>query len=46
MKTEALMKALSGEGKYEITSEMREKLDDFYGNFAKEEEAFLSLIHI
>lgn len=40
MKTEALMKALSGEGKYEITSEMKEKLDDFYGNFAKEEEAF------
>ena len=40
VKTEALMKALSGEGKYEITSEMREKLDDFYGNFAKEEEAF------
>lgn len=39
-KTEALMKALSGEGKYEITSEMKEKLDDFYGNFAKEEEAF------
>ncbi len=40
VKTEALMKALSGEGKYEITSEMKEKLDDFYGNFAKEEEAF------
>ena len=27
VKTEALMKALSGEGKYEITSEMKEKLD-------------------
>lgn len=40
VKTEVLMKALGGEGKYEITSEMKEKLGDFYGNFAKEEEAF------
>lgn len=40
VKTQALMKALSGEGKYEITPKMKEKLGDFYGNFAKEDEAF------
>ena len=33
------MKALGGVGKYEITQEMREKLTDFYGGFASEEEA-------
>lgn len=32
------MKALSGEGKYEITSEMKAQLKDFYGNYATEEE--------
>ena len=33
------MNALGGAGKYEITQEMREKLTDFYGGFASEEEA-------
>lgn len=32
------MKALNGEGKYEITMEMKEQLKDFYGNYASEEE--------
>ena len=31
------MTSLSGEGKYEISPEMRERLDDFYGGFADEE---------
>lgn len=39
-KTAALMAALSGCGRYEITEEMRSKLADFYGGYAKEEEAF------
>lgn len=34
----AMMKALSENGKYEITPAMREKLGDFYGNFATEQE--------
>ena len=34
----SLMSALSGEGKYVITPEMRESLRDFYGNYASEEE--------
>ncbi len=34
----AMMKALSENGKYEITPAMREKLGDFYGNFASEQE--------
>ena len=33
------MNALGGAGKYEITQEMREKLTDFFGGFASEEEA-------
>lgn len=33
-----LMAALTGEGKYEITPEMKKELGDFYGNFASEEE--------
>ena len=36
-KTAKLMASLSGEGKYEISPEMRERLDDFYGGFADEE---------
>lgn len=32
------MKDLSGEGKYEITSDMKAQLEDFYGNFATEAE--------
>ncbi len=33
-----LMTALSGEGKYEITEQMKANLEDFYGNFASEAE--------
>lgn len=33
-----LMDALKKEGKYEITSEMKEKLGDFYGNYTGEDE--------
>ena len=33
-----LMKALSVNGKYEITPEMKEKLADFYGNYTSEAE--------
>lgn len=38
-KNEQFMSALSGEGKYEITEEMKAQLSDFYGNYAKEQEA-------
>ncbi len=37
-KNKELMTALSGEGKYEITADMKEKLADFYGNYATEAE--------
>lgn len=37
-KNRALMRELSTSGKYEITAEMRSQLEDFYGNFATEEE--------
>lgn len=33
-----LMDALKKEGKYEITSEMKEQLGDFYGNYTSEDE--------
>ncbi|MBQ7839649.1 MAG: threonine synthase [Lachnospiraceae bacterium] len=33
-KNAELMKALNQEGKYEITAQMKEKLADFYGNYA------------
>ncbi len=39
----AYMKALSEEGKYVITDEMRAKLTDFYGNFATEEETWSTI---
>ena len=32
------MRALTANGKYEITEEMRQQLTDFYGNYASEEE--------
>lgn len=35
-KNAQLMAALSGQGKYEITAEMKEQLTDFYGNYADE----------
>jgi len=37
-KNAALMKALSGNGKYEITDSMKAELKDFYGNYATEKE--------
>ena len=37
-KNAELMAALSGNGKYEITEEMKEQLIDFYGNYATEAE--------
>ena len=37
-KNAALMSALSGTGKYEITEEMKAQLKDFYGNYASEAE--------
>jgi len=37
-KNAELMAALSGEGKYEITGEMKAALNDFYGNYATEAE--------
>ena len=37
-KNKELMTALSGQGKYEITADMKEKLADFYGNYASEAE--------
>lgn len=38
VKTKEMMNALSGEGVYTITDDMKEKLADFYGNFASEDE--------
>lgn len=37
-KNNEFMSALTKEGKYEITSDMKAALDDFYGNYATEEE--------
>ena len=37
-KNRVLMEQLNREGKYEITEEMKEKLQEFYGNYANEEE--------
>ena len=37
-KNAALMSALSADGKYEITEEMKVQLADFYGNYANEAE--------
>lgn len=34
----AMMEALSRDGKYEITEEMKKNLQEFYGNYATEEE--------
>ena len=41
--TAELMSALSGEGRYEITPDMQERLKDFYGGYAKEAEAFAKI---
>lgn len=45
-KNAGLMAELSGCGHYEITSGMREKLGDFYGNFATEEEAAQEILAV
>lgn len=37
-KNAEFMAALSRDGSYQITEEMKAKLDDFYGNYASEEE--------
>lgn len=37
-KNAQLMKALSGEGRYEISADMRARLEGFYGNYASEKE--------
>lgn len=37
-KNKELMTALTSQGKYDITDEMKEKLSDFYGNYATEAE--------
>ncbi len=37
-KNKEMMNRLSAEGRYEITPEMKEKLSDFYGGYASEEE--------
>ena len=37
-KNKELMSALTGEGKYTITDDMKKELADFYGNYASEEE--------
>lgn len=37
-KNKELMMALNGEGKYEITEDMKKNLVDFYGNYASEEQ--------
>lgn len=39
----SLMASLTAEGKYEITPEMREKLSDFVGGYATEEETFAKI---
>ena len=45
-KAAALMKRLSEEGSYEITPDMQEKLGDFYGNYASEEETAAAIRRI
>ncbi len=45
-KNAELMSALGGQGKYEITSEMKEKLVDFYGNYATEAETAATIKNI
>ncbi len=42
-KNRNLMESLYSEGKYEITAEMKAALEDFYGNFAAEEETFAEI---
>lgn len=41
-----LMAALGGQGRYEITEQMRAKLQDFYGGYATEEETAATIRRI
>ena len=41
-----LMAALGGQGRYEITGQMRELLQDFYGGYATEEETAAAIRRI
>ena len=43
-KNRELMSALTGNGKYEITEEMKAQLADFYGNFASEAETAAEIV--
>lgn len=45
-KNRELMQALSGKGKYTVTPEMRERLSDFYGNYATEEETATTISRV
>ena len=45
-KNAQLMAALSGQGRYEITEEMKAGLQDFYGNYASEEETAATIRRI
>ena len=42
-KTSALMSALSGDGKYEITESMKAGLEDFVGGYASEADTFATI---
>ncbi len=42
-KNAELMAALSKDGKYDVTAEMKEKLSDFIGGYATEEETFAKI---
>lgn len=42
-KTAELMQALSRDGSYEITEEMKRELSDFYGGYAGETETFVKI---
>lgn len=42
-KNKTFMDSLSSQGKYEITSDMKEKLSDFYGGFATEEDTLYQI---
>ena len=45
-KNGALMAALNGSGRYEITDDMKAQLSDFYGNYAAEAEVAASIRRI
>jgi len=45
-KNRELMAALNGEGKYEITADMKAALSDFYGNYATEAETAAEISRI